>query len=334
VGLVTWRNYLIEPALVLVSSNGGENFYMGNNPRANGVYCRMDGISPDIKYQKIDVKDVAEAKTGRVLTGAAVSQYWLAQGLAFIRNNFPQYLRLELTKLKRMFSGTEYTNMYFLWFERAEFTKTLAVPLVNFYVILPLAIIGALLFNGQWRQYSLLYMMILLTVLSMLIFYVDERYRLPMIPFLIIMGTGGVYRLLEILRTGACPIGRKIGIAVLVIAAFSITIHLYRSEPARLPVAPQLYNNLGEVYCEKHEYQKALNIFYKSSRMAANNWEAEIGVAKVLFALGKKDIAVKLYQEAYPNLDKDMQTTVLRDHDLEALRQHSDKSRFFSPGGL
>ena len=66
-------------------------------------------------------------------------------------------------------------------------------------------------------------------------------------------------------------------------------------------------------------------MFSKSSQMAANNWEAEIGVAKVVFALGKKDVAVKLYQEAFPNLDKDRQTSILRDNDLDALRQYSGK---------
>lgn len=127
VGLVTLRNCLVEPGIVPVSSNGGENFFMGNNPRADGIYCRMDGISPDIEYQKVDVKKVAAAALERELTGAEVSRYWLGQGLKFIRGNFKAWLRLETIKFKRVFSGTEYTNMYFLWFERAEFTRTLAV---------------------------------------------------------------------------------------------------------------------------------------------------------------------------------------------------------------
>ena len=326
VGLTAWRNYTIEPGLVLVSSCGGETFFGSNNPKADGIYCRLDGVSPDIEQEKTDVKKVAEAEMGRKLTSAQVSNYWLARGLAFIRNNFPAYLRLEAVKFKRIFSGTEYANMYFLWFERTEFTKTFAVPAVHFYLILPFAVIGAVLFAGEWRKYGLLYIMILLTVLNMLIFFVDERYRLPMIPFLIILGTGGAFRLAETLRAGSRSRLFKLGVSALAIAALFVTIHLYRTEPARLAVAHQLRNNLGEVYYEKGEYEKALKIFYKSSQMAVNNWEAEMGVAKALFALGKKDLAVRLYREAFPNLDKEIRESCLRDRDLDALRSYAGAS--------
>ncbi len=322
VGLVALRNYMIEPDLVLVSSNGGENFYMGNNPKADGIYCRLEGITPDIEHQKADVKKAAETKLQRTLTSAKVSDYWRSQGVAFIRDNFHKYLRLETVKLRRIFSGTEYTNMYFLWFERAEFTKTLLIPAVHFYLILPLAVIGAVLLAGQWRKYGILYIMIGLTVLNMMIFYVDERYRLPMIPFLIILGAGGVYRMLEIFRNRPGLQLVKIGLFALVISALAITFHLYRTEPARLAVEPQLYYNLGEVYFKKTEYRAALDMFDKSSRLAGDNWPALIGAGKALFALGKKEPAAQLYREAFPKLEKDLQTSFLRDRDLDGLREY------------
>lgn len=322
VGLVAARNYTIEPDLVLVSCNGGENFAQGNNPKAGGIYCRLDGIAPDIEHQKADVKTVAEARLRRPLTRARVSSYWQAQGLSFIRGNFAKYLRLEATKFKRIFSGTEYANAYFLWFERAEFTKTLAIPAAPFYLILPLAVVGAVLCAGEWRKYGLLYIMIALSVLNMLIFYVDERYRLPLIPFLIVLGVGGVCRLPSIIGTKPRLRWGSIGLGALVPAAVAIACYLYRTEPARLAVTHSLYNNLGEVYYEKGEYRQAVNIFHKSCQMASNNWEAELGIGKALFALGHKDMAARLYREAFPNLDADLQTSCLRDHDFDGLREY------------
>lgn len=84
VGLVALRNHMVEPGLVLVSCNGGENFYQGNNPKADGIYCCLDGIAPDIEYQKADVKEVAEARLRRPLTSAQVSSYWRSQGLGHV----------------------------------------------------------------------------------------------------------------------------------------------------------------------------------------------------------------------------------------------------------
>lgn len=65
-----------------------------------------------------------------------------------------------------------------------------------------------------------------------------------------------------------------------------------------------------------------MGMFYQSSQMAANNWHSEIGVAKVLFALGHKDAAMRLYQEAFLNMDVGLQTSCLRDADLDALRAY------------
>jgi tetratricopeptide (TPR) repeat protein len=322
VGLVALRNYTVEPDMVLVSSNGGENFFMGNNPKSEGIYCRMEGISPDIEHQKEDVQKAAEAKAGRKLTRARASSYWMRQAMIYIRDNFPEYLRLEALKLKRIFSGTEYTNMYFLWFERAEFTKSLRIPAAHFYLVLPLAIIGAVLLARDWRKYALIYIMILLSVLNMLIFYVDERYRLPMVPFLILLGAGGIHRILEITRPGTCPESRKYGLLALIMAALAVTFYMSRTEPPRLEVTHQLYCNLGEVYYDKREYRKALDMFYKSSRMAVNNWESAVGVSKALFALGNRDTAVKLYLQAFPNLDREIQSSCLRDDDLDSLREY------------
>lgn len=322
VGLVALRNFSIERGLVLVSCNGGENFYMGNNPKADGIYCRLPGISPDIEHQKEDVKTAAEAGSGRKLTRAQVSTYWRDRGFAFIRGNFPAFLRLEARKLKRIFSGTEYTNMYFTWFEKPLYTKTLALPAAGFYLILPMAIIGAVLLAGRWRQLALLHIMILLSIINMLIFYVDERYRLPMIPFMIILGAGGIARLLGILGARNMPRVRKLSALAVAAAALAATFHIARTEPARLEVEPQLYYNLGEVYFDKGQYRQALDAFYRSSRLAANNWESAVGVSKTLFALGRPDMAAGLYRQAFPCLDRELQASFLRDRDLDGLRAY------------
>lgn len=39
--------------------------------------------------------------------------------------------------------------------------------------------------------------------------------------------------------------------------------------------------------------------------------------------MGKKDIALRLYRQAFPQLDKDLQALCLRDRDLDALRQYA-----------
>ena len=95
-----------------------------------------------------------------------------------------------------------------------------------------------------------------------------------------------------------------------------------RTEPARLEVEPQLYYNLGEVYFEQGEYRRALETFYHSSRLAANNWESAVGVSKTLFAMGRPEAAARLYLQAFPHLERELQESFLRDRDLDGLRAY------------
>ena len=44
---VTLHNYLADGDLVLVASNGGVNFYIGNNPESDGVTAVVPGTRAD-----------------------------------------------------------------------------------------------------------------------------------------------------------------------------------------------------------------------------------------------------------------------------------------------
>ena len=55
VSVTAVRNFAVAKEFTLVSQNGGETFYLGNNEHANGTYVPVQGISGDIAWQNEDV---------------------------------------------------------------------------------------------------------------------------------------------------------------------------------------------------------------------------------------------------------------------------------------
>ena len=99
--------------LVLVSSSGGINFFIGNNPEASGRFHvpvsekqdRFSGMTHE-GFQK-GTQAVAEAAAGRRLTPAEASNYWYGRGLEFWRQHPLDGLRLVGRKLLLSLSDGE-----------------------------------------------------------------------------------------------------------------------------------------------------------------------------------------------------------------------------------
>src|SRR5262249_47889041 len=84
---VVVRNVVVSRQFALVSSQGGLNFYIGNNPAATGQYHAVPGVRANIEGQSEDTRAVAEKAVGRALTDAQVSSYFTRLALDWMRAN-------------------------------------------------------------------------------------------------------------------------------------------------------------------------------------------------------------------------------------------------------
>ncbi len=100
IGSIAFRNYWVSRDFVLLTSNAGLNFFIGNNPHTAGNYLEppfIHGI-PEDEYS--DSKLAAEHFSGRSLPlPSQVSRFWLRQGLRFVFNDPYQWAILMLKKV-------------------------------------------------------------------------------------------------------------------------------------------------------------------------------------------------------------------------------------------
>ncbi|MCX7919681.1 MAG: tetratricopeptide repeat protein [bacterium] len=184
---VTIRNYIVGHDFVLISSNGGVNFYIGNNPNSLGTFKLPKGSGlrdPGLYESSVAV---AEQALGRQLKPSEVSNYWARKAGEFMLNHPCQALKLFARKLLLLLNAYEVPNHQNYYYIRTEFAPLLNFMPVGFWFIAPLAFAGIV-----WQMKSgcnlvgkLYGSFLVCYTVSLLLFFVTERYRLPMVPFLI-----------------------------------------------------------------------------------------------------------------------------------------------------
>ncbi|MEW6320627.1 MAG: tetratricopeptide repeat protein [Acidobacteriota bacterium] len=177
------RNYAASGEWVAIASHGGLNFYIGNNAEADGFYTRVPGVTPSVAGQTGDTRRVAEAALGRPLTAAEVSDYFLAQAFDWIAAHPGDAARLLAWKLALLVNRENVPlNFSYAYYSRDE-PSLLQALVVGPWLLLPLGLAGLLVRpSGRaaatyalWAAFAPIY------GLSVAVFFIASRYRMPML---------------------------------------------------------------------------------------------------------------------------------------------------------
>jgi 4-amino-4-deoxy-L-arabinose transferase-like glycosyltransferase len=190
----TIRNYVHFNKIILVSTNDGVNFWIGNNPNAYGGYIfpRDPAINPIFP---LIGDDIAVRETG------------FQEGFIFIRENPKKVISLVPAKIFYLYNSNDFGlhwNKLSAINTNQMGTGTRAYALTNLaYTFLALnAIIGvAYLLFRNFEMYPLKWLGVLFTIYWTIIhlpFFGQDRFVLPLIPFLTIYASLGIITLLTL----------------------------------------------------------------------------------------------------------------------------------------
>ncbi len=245
---VAGHNYRAEKSLVLIASQGGVNFYIGNNPRSNGYSSIIPG-RPGYNWKLSDVSEAARQETGQNLSSGRLSNFWYKKGLEFWYQNPAQALRLTLKKTSLFFSAIEISNdqdIYPFW-KNSWLIRALPV---GFWIIGPLGFLG-IIFTFTNRKARLLSLFVLVYSLSVIAFFVNARFRLPILPFMALFAVYALFELWKKIREKKNLLLCAPGLVVLFILVNANWCHLQKTG------GPQGYFRLGNVFLEKGNFSEA-----------------------------------------------------------------------------
>lgn len=169
---VTIYNYIYSGKFILLTTTGPQTFWVGNNEDSEGIYY----IPPYIEELKGDD-----------------DSFWMKDTLQFIKERPHKYLWLLSKKFSLFWNGYEIPDNDIVYSRFEKYAPLLKIML-QFGIIASLGIVGILLSLIRLnKRVILLFLIIIGYTSAILLFFVMARFRVPIVPYLIIFAACTIY---------------------------------------------------------------------------------------------------------------------------------------------
>jgi len=261
---VTLRNAIVGHDAVLIASQGGVNFFIGNNPESNGTRAVVPGTRADWWGGFKDTQRIAEEDAGHALRASEVSDYWYRRGLAFLVSEPAQAARLYAKKAALLLGNAEPSNEGQLYFRRGH-SNVLSAMRANFAFILALCAVGCVEMLRRRPKVvtddRILPLVLAATyAVGILLFFVTSRYRLPVALFLIPVSAAGCAALYDLFRARVWR--RALAPSLVFVGVFAASMW-NPFQIGSLATARGEYG-MGVDYFEKGDYRSSLDALDRS----------------------------------------------------------------------
>lgn len=284
---VTVRNYVVSKDVVLVASSGGINFYIGNNSRADGLTASVPEIGAN--WQIEDIRYLAEKEAGQLLKPSEVSDYWYRKGRQWIVENPSDFAMIYVKKIYFFMNNYEVSNNRNL---SAVFgaNPILRISPLNFGMILA-AVVLLFFFLHRIREKRneliLVLGLILLFAGTTAFYFINARFRLPILPFLFCLASFGVISLVDTIKTGRLLIAALCLLTGGAAYIFSIS-NLYQIDTGNLKSS---YFNQGNYFLHTGDFEKARDNFNRLIAGDPDFPDANLNLGAAFLRQGETDSA-------------------------------------------
>ena len=302
IGLVAVRNRVVGKDSVLISYNGGLNFFVGNYPNMEKTLA----IRPGGKWYKLIQGPVSRGITrpsqlDRFYYKTTLGLMWKYKRMAAL--NFAKKLiwvwrGQEIRRNEDDYYLTRISSLYrvLLW-RHGSF----GFP---FGVIAPLALLGLALFPRK-QELFLLYGLVITQVLALVLFFPCSRYREPLIPIFLMFGAAAVFEMANLVR------GKRFGDlapVLVLLVAFSAVPTLWPPTFEGTPAQIEAENHriLGLACYREEQTDRAIAEYMKCLAMTPNDSEAQMLLMIAYLRQGNL-LDAERYAKSFLRLEPDSQ---------------------------
>jgi 4-amino-4-deoxy-L-arabinose transferase-like glycosyltransferase len=289
---VAYRNWKVGGNFLPTTFQGGVNFYIGNNPQATGTYRSLSPGKQVPSYERTEPIRLAEKEMGRTLEPYEVSNFWLRKSLDWAKKNPGDFIKLQAKKIR----------MFWSWYEWPDAVDYYHVKTTSFIYKLPLFEFGSialLALVGLWfvRRWLWAFFPVLLFVVtwmaSTVVFFLFSRYRLPVVPGLILIGAVAVGFLFDSWNKN-----RKRGVMVLGLVVLVLLVPLLVSRWVYKPKQDLVFYNLALVYQKMGQRALAVQNYKDAYAANPNDFLSCINLGNLAAEEEKWDEALEWYKKA------------------------------------
>ena len=196
------RNFAVSGRFTLISSHGGLNFYLGNRSGATGAYSAPDWLEADVRGQVDGTREWLSSELRRPVADAEVSGLFYRRAfdeIAADPAHMRGWLRLLAVKARLLLAGREAGLNLSLAYMREAFSPALWLAPVSMWLLVPFGLAGAVA-TRRWRAALVIAGLALVFAFSVWVFFISDRYRLPMHPPLAVLAGCGLAAVVETVK--------------------------------------------------------------------------------------------------------------------------------------
>lgn len=183
------RNYVVTGEVVFLNTQTGRLLYSSNNrENLTGKYSVPSFSRRNAEDSEADFQKESERRLGRQLSAKEVSHYWTGQTIDYLKNNPGAVFTLLYSKLKGTLGDYEIPNNFSSDVSE-RFSSLAKAPLPTFALALALGIPGLAVGLARNRRVAWALLPLIVSLVTILIFYTSSRFRIPAVPSLLI-GSG------------------------------------------------------------------------------------------------------------------------------------------------
>ena len=281
------RNYRVAGKLALSVSQAGFNFYIGNNLETDLPYYRpvpFASSSPFFQGTQFNIE--AGRRVGHRLSPREGSAYWIDATLQQARNAPRAFAKKIGLKTLAFFNRFEAGDHYHIGFI-SQFAPFFRLPLLSFGFILAMAMAGLAAGAAVNRKIFAAGMVFIVYGLTLIAFFCNSRYRLPVVVILIPLAIYGINHFIQACRS------RKLRKAAGLLAVALLTLFV-----SHLPVPgtrdmSAYYNTHALVLSRQGRIDEALPYWQMTSDMKQSySAGADLALAGVYLRGGQREKAL------------------------------------------
>lgn len=286
------RNYRVTGHFVLFPSQVGFNLYLGNNLENPDPYYRpVSFASPSPFEQGVQFTIEASRRVGRRLAPQEASSYWTQEVLRMAWEQPEAFLSKLLQKALVLCNRFEAGDHYDIGF-MSGFIPFFRFPFVSLAFILPLAMAGIATTTFESRTALCACLICVCYALTLIIFFTNARYQLPLLVVLIPFAISGSQRVYCYITN--CQIDK----AALYLAVTILFVVIEFLPVQATDDMTAYYNTHAIILNSKGNEEEAIRYWGQSSQMnkpfsafanlsLAGKYTAKGDLAKALFYLQK-----------------------------------------------
>ena len=194
------RNIRVAGEFALTTSQAGFNLYLGNNLKNPDPYYRPVSFASTSPFEQgIQFTIEASRREGKQLSPGEASKHWTKEVIRSALSQPAEFawkgIQKTLVLLNRYEAGDHY-DIDFI----SRFAPFFKLPLISFWLILPLGMAGLILRGIRNDRGRMLLTILLFYGLTLIVFFTTDRYRLPMLVILIPLAAMGIMETLSSFR--------------------------------------------------------------------------------------------------------------------------------------